>query len=148
MTNKNMTKYPTPKIIIAYALFTGLLSGLLSLPFVSLFMTSRNDWGYLAIYFYWWFLVSLVPALLSGIVIGYFKIIIKRPFDYLKPFGVAFLVFFILGLVFIGVLALMEIDSRLLKFESAIYFIMLIFCIALISGVSSTILAKFILPKY
>ncbi|AWY21554.1 hypothetical protein LP109_14205 [Moraxella bovis] len=70
--------------------------------------------------------MSLVPALLSGIVISYFKIIIKRPFDYLKPFGVAFLVFFILGLVFIGVLALMEIDSRLLKSESAIYFIMLI----------------------
>ncbi|STY90660.1 hypothetical protein [Moraxella bovis] len=48
-----MTKYPTLKIIIAYALFTGLLSGLLTLPFVSLFMTSRNGWGYLAIYFYW-----------------------------------------------------------------------------------------------
>lgn len=89
-----MTKYPTLKIIIAYALFTGLLSGLLTLPFVSLFMTSRNDWGYLAIYFYWWFLVSLVPALISSIVIGYFKIIIKKPFDYLKPFGVAFLAFF------------------------------------------------------
>ena len=136
MNNKN--KYPTLKVITIYTLCGGVLAGLLILPILLLiFMTNMNDLTYLTIYFYDWFLYGLFPAFIVGFLLSYFKITITKTTDYAKTFLMGFAVVFLCVLMFI----ITQGDF------GNLFILVMMVLLSLIGGVSSTILAKFILPK-
>lgn len=136
MNNKNT--YPTLKVVTIYTLCGGVLSRLLILPILLLiFMTGMNDLTYLTIYFYDWFLYGLFPAFIVGFLLSYFKITITKTVDYIKVFLMGFAVVFLCVLMFIIIQG---------GFDNLFIIIMMIL-LSLIGGISSTILAKFILPK-
>lgn len=137
--NKNTeNKYPTLKVMMLYPLFGGVLSGLLILPILLLFfMTSGNDLTYLGIYFYYWFLYGLFPAFIVGFLLSCFKITITKTVDYIKVFLMGFVVVLLCVLMFIIIQG---------GFDNLFIIIMMIL-LSLIGGTSSTLLAKFILPK-
>ncbi|MDO4895033.1 hypothetical protein [Moraxella sp.] len=138
MNNNNESKYPTLKVIMLYPLLGGLVGGVVVLPFL---LPAGLDWIAFFLIIAW--LVGLTPALLAGIMLAYFKIRILNPEHYLKAFFIGCLATLLPSLL-TSLIALIGESSvnHLIRFVGgSILF-------SIIGGVSSAILAKFILPKY
>lgn len=142
----NNQKYPTVKVILGYALLGGIVGGFPLLPFIIL--SILEDLSNIRVLFglVFPFVVGFIPALITGIVLAYFKIAIKNKIDYFKPFwigfGVTYLCFASIPIVwmFFG-----DINNEALLY--LIWNLAGYLLLALIGGVSSVILAKFLLPK-
>ena len=141
----NTKNYPTKKVIIANTLLTRPLSGFFVLPLVAFFITSLNDLDYIGIYLWLCFLFGLLPSFVVGVLINYLKIIITKPFDYIKIFGIGFGVFFVFVVVYF--LSQVIFSKMTPDIISYFYMILIAFLIALVGSLSSLILAIFLLPK-
>ncbi|WP_066805314.1 hypothetical protein [Moraxella oblonga] len=88
---------------------------------------------------------GFVPALLTGIVLAYFKIKTLTSDDYFKTFWIGFEVTFVCWLIINIKSTFYKLNECLVSGILLVIFSHLVF--ALIGGISSAILAKFILPK-
>lgn len=149
--NKNKeNKYPTLKVITTYTLLGGIVGGMPLLIFAVLAFFFYDFVGknqILPFIFVVW-AIGFVPALLTGIILAYFKIKILQSDDYFKTFWIGFGVTFIYWLI-INIestfYTFYKLNENLFSGIVSVIFSHLVF--ALIGGISSTILAKFLLPK-
>lgn len=149
MNNNNESKYPTLKVITLYPLLGGLVGGMPLLIFAVLVFLFYDFVGKNQILPFFIVIVwatGFVPALLTGIVLAYFKIKILKSDDYFKTFWIGFGVTFVCWLIINIKSTFYKLNESLVSGILSVIFSHLAF--ALIGGISSAILAKFILPKY
>ncbi|UYZ68528.1 hypothetical protein LP122_12440 [Moraxella bovis] len=139
-----MMKYPTKQVIISYSLLGGMIGSFLILPFFVMANLPAFFRGFILFMVIGW-VIGFTPALLTGIVLAYLKIRILRKMDYFKTFwvgfGVTFLCFFALNIMSF----FRDFDDEIIL--SFLLFLLSCVVMSLIGGISSTLLAKFILPK-
>lgn len=148
--NKNKeNKYPTLKIMTFYPLLGGFVSGFLACLIFRDNIPYFNPISleFLVPAFGLSFIIGFIPFLLTGIVLSWFKIRVLKILDYIKAFVVGFCC------IFLFVIFMMIIMYGLEKAVSGMFAndgfeIFWSIIISTIGGISSTILAKFILPKY
>lgn len=126
------------KVMTLYPLLGGFIGGLLLLPIVMIFYQYPAEHGLFFIYIS--SLLGIVPALLSAIVIDTLRITIKNHRDYHKVFIIGFICTFLSALIFMGAI----IGGFFVNLKEIIGIVLM----GLSGGISSVILAKFILPKY
>lgn len=146
--NKNKeNKYPTLKVITLYPLLGGLVGGLPLLIFALLaflfydFVGKNQVLPFVSLVW----ATGFIPALLTGIVLAYFKIKIVKSDDYFKTFWIGFGIACIYWLIINIDSTFYKLNENLFSGIVSVIFSHLVF--ALIGGISSTLLAKFILPK-
>lgn len=149
--NNNKNKYPTLKIITTYAVMGGLIGilPLLLFTILKLFNHFRADNNQVFVVSLIIWVVGFCSALLTGIILSYFRIKIIKLSDYFKPFLIGFIATFLCFIIPATIHTLVniaDIGNKLNKETLTVIFIYLI--VSFIGGISSTILAKFILPKY
>lgn len=152
MNKNNENKYPTLKVITLYPLLGGAVGILL--PAISLLLYStiiqgdEMDGTLLSFAFFLMLgaAYGFIPALLAGCILAYFKVRILNLEHYVKVFLIGWLATFVPGLsmILIGLIREPLTEQSALSLMSGVVVFMLL---AVIGGISSTILAKFILPK-
>lgn len=153
MNNNKENKYPTLKVIMLYPLLGGIVGGLPVTLMVFIGMLIDQDWS--SILEILWvivaitFLVGFIPLALTGILLACYKVRILDTANYLKAFFIGWLSTFLPTMTLV---ILANIDAL---FDWQIMDIMLVLVMsmvavsifALLGGLTSVILAKFILPK-
>lgn len=149
--NKENT-YPTLKVIMLYPLLGGVVGILL--PAIPLLLYSTiiqgDEMGGTLLSFAFFLMLGaaygFIPALLAGCILVYFKVRILNPEHYVKVFLIGWLSTFLPGLlmILIGLIREPLTEQSVPSLMSGVVVFMLL---AVIGGVSSVILAKFILPK-
>lgn len=146
--NNNKNKYPTLKIITTYAVMGGLIGilPLLLFTILKLFNHFRADNNQVFVVSLIIWVVGFCSALLTGIILSYFRIKIIKLSDYFKPFligfGVTFICFIIIAIIKFIHKFNNDINSLLMSY------IFMYLLLSLIYGMVSAVLANFILPKY
>lgn len=153
MNKNNESKYPTLKVITLYPLLGGVVGILLPaipLLFYSTIIQGDEMGGTLLSFAFFLMLgaaYGFIPALLAGFILAYFKVRILNPEHYVKVFLIGWLSTFLPGLlmILIGLIREPLTEQSVLSLMSGGVVVFML--LAVIGGVSSVILAKFILPK-
>lgn len=136
--NKNKeNKYPTLKVITTYTLLGGFVGSLVLVPIAIIFYNYPYEYGLMIIFV--GSLFGSIPALFTAIVINTLRIFIKNNSDYCKVFIIGFICTFLSALIFM-VAIINDFSVNLMD-------IIAIILMGLAGGISSTLLAKFLLPK-
>lgn len=135
----NKNNYPSKKVLTIYPLLGGVVGGMPFLTMGLLFALVNGSIRLFAKMLLTAIAIGFIPALLTAIILVYLKIIIKGNQDYFKVFRIGFLVTFLCFFSFIFIYDNFE--------ESIFKGIFVVFLFAVAGGVSSLILATFILPK-
>ncbi|OPH39766.1 hypothetical protein [Moraxella equi] len=151
MNGNNKNKYPTLKVILSYALLGSLVGTLPIIP-VLIYAIIIGDDVENTLFIYAVILmvgtvIGFIPALITGCMLSYFKVRILKVKDYLKAFFFGLLTTFSFLLIILATDFMTDVNALVESIDDFFSSIFLSFWIAIIGGLSSTILAKFILPK-
>lgn len=154
MDKKTKNDYPTLKVITLYPLLGGIIGGLPITLMVVIGILIEQDWD--PIFEMLWasvavtFLAGLIPSALAGILLAYHKIRILDKTNYLKAFFIGWLATFLPTMILV-ILANIDVlfEWQMLDILFGLVVSMVVVAIfASLGGLTSTLLAKFILPKY
>lgn len=154
MDKKTKNDYPTLKVITLYPLLGGIIGGLPITLTVVIGILIEQDWD--PIFEMLWasivvtFLAGLIPSALAGILLAYYKIRVLHKANYLKAFFIGWLATFLPAMILV-ILANIDVlfEWQMLDILFGLVVSMVVVAIfALLGGLTSTLLAKFILPKY
>lgn len=151
MNNDNENKYPTLKVILSYTLM-GSLGGTLPIIPVLIYAIVAGDDVEMILFLYAVILmvgtaIGFIPALITGCMLSYFKVRILKVKDYLKVFFFGLLTTFSFLLIILATDFMADVNALVESIDDFFSSIFLSFWIAIIGGILSTILAKFLLPK-
>lgn len=153
MDKKTKNDYPTLKVITLYPLLGGIIGGLPITLTVVIGILIEQDWD--PIFEMLWasvaitFLAGLIPSALAGILLSYYKIRVLHKTNYLKAFFIGWLATFLPTMILV-ILANIDVlfEWQMLDILFGLVVSMVVVAIfALLGGLTSTLLAKFILPK-
>ena len=85
--------YPKSRVITCYALFGGAVGGLLVFLSFSIndgrliIQSSDGEINFLFLFLCVGMILGFIPALIAGLCLSYWQVVIKEPIDYLKVFA-------------------------------------------------------------
>ncbi len=141
--------YPKSRVITCYALFGGAVGGLLVFLSFSIndgrliIQSSDGEINFLFLFLCVGMILGFIPALIAGLCLSYWQVVIKEPIDYLKVFAFGAVATIIPLILYWIVIAILEKDSHFLDIE----WLVIILFLTMVGGLSAVILAPFILPK-